>query len=81
VERQGAGLRIVSGFAQVYMEPLEALERIELHRGGTPTQGGWVSRSFGRREPTTSVAWYSRVAGDTVLRTRISYTRSRPSAL
>ncbi|HEU4589616.1 MAG TPA: alginate lyase family protein [Steroidobacteraceae bacterium] len=81
VEREGAGLRIVSGFAQVHMEPLEPLERVEVHRGGTAAQGGWVSRSFGRREPTTTVSWYSRIAGDSLLRTRIRYARSRSGAL
>jgi hypothetical protein len=46
-------------------------------RSGTAEQGGWVSRSFGRKEPSTSAHWYSRVKGVTVLRTRITYTRSR----
>jgi hypothetical protein len=81
VERDGAGLRIVNGFTHVHMEPLEPLERVEIHRGGTPMQGGWVSRSFGSKQPTTTVLWHSRVAGDTVLRTRISYSRSRPGVI
>lgn len=81
VEREGAGLRIVNGFTQVHMEPLEPLERVEIHRGGTPAQGGWISRSFGRKQPTTTVLWHSQIAGDTVLRTRITYTRSRPGVL
>ena len=63
------------------MEPLEALQRIEIHRGGTPAQGGWMSRSFGRKEPATTVFWHSQVAGTTVLRTRIRYARSRHGAL
>jgi hypothetical protein len=81
VERDGAGLHIVNGFTQVHMEPLEPLERVEIHRGGTPAQGGWISRSFGRKQPTTTVLWHSRIAGDTVLRTRITYTRSRTGVL
>ena len=81
VERQGAGLRVVNGHAQVYFEPLEPLERLEIHRGGTPSQGGWVSRSFGSKQPATTVLWFSRVGGDTVLRTRITYTRSRPGVV
>ena len=36
-----------------------------------------VSRTFGNKQPTTTVVWYSRIEGDTTLRTRISYTRSR----
>ena len=50
---------------------------MQLHRGGRPEQGGWISRSFGRKQPCTTVHWNSRVAGVTVLRTRITYTRSR----
>jgi hypothetical protein len=63
------------------MEPQEPVERVEVHRGGTPTQGGWVSRSFGSKQPSTTVLWHSRITGDTVLRTRISYMRSRPGVL
>ena len=81
VERHGAGLRIVNGHAQVFLEPLEPLERVEFHRGGTALQGGWVSRSFGSKQPATTVLWCSRISGDTVLRTRITYTRSRPGVL
>jgi Heparinase II/III-like protein/Heparinase II/III N-terminus len=81
VERQGAGLRIVSGHTQVLMEPQEELERVEIHRGGTALQGGWISRSFGRKEPTTTVLWHSHIEGTTVLRTRISYARTRSVAL
>jgi len=77
VERHQGGLRIVAGLAQVYLEPQEELERVEIHRGGSPAQGGWISRSFGSKQPTTSVFWHSRIQGATVLRTRISYTRSR----
>jgi len=64
----------------VFMEPQEEPERVEIHRGGSPAQGGWISRSFGSKRPTTSVFWHSRIEGATVLRTRISYTRSRTSA-
>jgi hypothetical protein len=81
VVSQGDGLRVTSGHAQVHMEPLEGLERVEIHRGGSPTQGGWISRSFGSKQPTTSVFWHSRIEGVTVLRTRIRYTRSRPGVL
>ncbi len=36
-----------------------------------------MSRSFGRKQPSATAHWHSRVSGDTVLRTRITYTRSR----
>jgi hypothetical protein len=81
VERVGHGLRITSGATQVMMEPLEELEHVEIHRGGTAEQGGWISRNFGRKEPCTTVLWHSRVSGLTVLRTRITYARSRPGAI
>lgn len=77
VEKHGEGLRIVAGRTEVIMEPLEPLEHVEIHRGGTADQGGWVSRRFGSKAPGTSVHWYSRTSGLTVLRTRITYTRSR----
>jgi hypothetical protein len=81
VERHGKGLRVISGYTQVLMEPLEELERVELHYAGSATQGGWISRSFGRKAPTMTVLWHSSVAGNTTLRTRITYARSRPGVL
>ena len=48
-----------------------------IHRGGSAEQGGWISRRFGHKEPCTTVVWKSRISGATVLRTRITYTRSR----
>jgi hypothetical protein len=77
VERVGNGLKVTSGTAQVYFDPGETLQEVQVHRAGTATQGGWISRRFGHKEPCTTVHWYSRITGHTVLRTRISYTRSR----
>jgi hypothetical protein len=81
VEHVDAGMRVTSGLTQLFFEPREELERMQLHRGGGPEQGGWISRSFGRKEPCFTAHWYSRVTGVTVLRTRISYTRSRAVGL
>lgn len=81
VQRMGNALRVTNGPATLMMEPLEELERVEVHRAGTPEQGGWISRSFGHKRPCTTVVWYSRVTGSTELRTRITYTRSRPGGL
>jgi hypothetical protein len=77
VEQQGQGLKITSGRTVVIMEPVEPLERVEIHRGGTAEQGGWVSRRFGHKLPGTTVLWHSRVTGSTTLNTRITYTRTR----
>jgi hypothetical protein len=48
-----------------------------VHRAGTAEQGGWISRRFGVKQPTTTVHWHAQVTGQTTLRTRISWTRSR----
>ncbi|HEU4779376.1 MAG TPA: alginate lyase family protein, partial [Steroidobacteraceae bacterium] len=44
VERAGKGLKITSGLTQVYFEPQEELDSLQLIRGGGAAQGGWVSR-------------------------------------
>jgi hypothetical protein len=80
VDSHGAGLRVTSGVAQVFLEPMEALQHVANYRGGTAAQGGWVSRALGRRQLATTVSWQSRVAGNTVLRSRIRYMRSRHGA-
>ncbi len=68
------------GYARLE-DPLEPLERVEIHRGGTADQGGWISRRFGLKVPGSTVLWHSSVAGVTVLRMRITYTRSRSFGL
>jgi uncharacterized heparinase superfamily protein len=45
--------------------------RVLTFRGGTAEEGGWVSRSFGHKEPTTTVAWESEIDGTTEIRTYI----------
>jgi hypothetical protein len=77
VERTPNGLRVTSGLTAVQFEALEELYEVQVHRAGTAEQGGWISRRFGLKVPCTTVHWYSRVSGQTVLRTRIMYTRSR----
>ena len=54
VERAGRGLKVTSGLTQVFFEPLEELDSMHLNRGGSAEQGGWVSRSFGCKQPSTS---------------------------
>jgi len=80
VESYGTGVRVTSGRVRVHLEPLEPLDRVEIHRGGNPTQGGWISRSFGLKQRTTTVLWHSDITGVTVLQARIRYTRSRTGA-
>jgi hypothetical protein len=78
VEPAGRGLRVINGMSRVVFEPREDLDAVEIHRAGTAEQGGWISRSFGKKVPGTSVCWRSAVNGNTVLRTRITYTRLKP---
>jgi len=80
VEPYGAGIRVTAGFARVHLEPMEPVDRVEIHHGGGATQGGWISRTLGRKERTTSVLWHSSITGVTVLQARIRYTRSHSSA-
>jgi hypothetical protein len=77
VERTDAGLRVSSGNTQVWLESQDELTEVQVHRAGTAAQGGWISRRFGRKQPCTTVHWHSRITGQTVLRTRITWTRSR----
>jgi hypothetical protein len=77
VERTPNGLRVTSGLTAVQFEALEELYEVQVHRAGSAEQGGWISRRFGLKVPCTTVHWYSRVSGQTVLRTRITYSRSR----
>jgi hypothetical protein len=61
----------------VWFEPGDEVTDVHVHRGGSAEQGGWISRQFGRKQPCTTVHWNSRVTGQTSLRTRITWTRSR----
>jgi hypothetical protein len=81
VDRAGSSLKVTSGLTQVWLEPLEELSALHLNRGGTAEQGGWVSRQFGRKQPAATAHWHARVRGQTTLRTRISWTRSRGTGI
>ena len=82
VDRVGAhGLKVISGNTHVLFEPLEPLSASHLHRGGTAEQGGWISRRFGHKAPGTTAHWHVGIRGQTTLRTRITWTRSRGPGL
>jgi hypothetical protein len=81
VERNGRGIRVSVGQLRVHFEPTDEPQRVEVHRGGTATQGGWISRSFGSKQPITTVVWHSKISGQTVLRTRVRYTKSARAAV
>ena len=44
-------------------------------RGGAPGEGGWISRSFGRKQPCATLEWECDITGPTTLRTRIDFVR------
>jgi hypothetical protein len=45
--------------------------RVLTFRGGSPDEGGWISRGFGRKEPTFTVAWEWAIEGRAVVTTYI----------
>jgi hypothetical protein len=59
----------------VTLTPLEKPDAVSVYRGGSPEEGGWISRSFGRKTPCTTVVWHSAIEGDTQLATRIRCRR------
>jgi len=61
LERDGATVKL--------MLPASGEARVE--RGTLAPILGWVSRAFDRREPTSTIVWYARLAGRSVLRTEI----------
>lgn len=64
-------LQVRAGRYLVRIVPLDLPAHSRLYHGGSETQGGWVSRAFGCKQPATTVAWYSWIGGTTILRTQI----------
>lgn len=73
LEDDGGAVRIESGDVRVRMLPGEAVSA-RLLRGAEDPPGGWISRRFDAKQPTTSLAWETPIRGTTVLRTRIHYS-------
>jgi uncharacterized heparinase superfamily protein len=69
--REDGGVSVRAGRFDIDIAPLEAVRTLHIHRGGTPQEGGWVSRRFGVKTPCATVKWTSEVKGRTELRTRI----------
>ena len=68
---EGGACTVRAGGCTVRLSPLEKPEEVSVYRGGSPQEGGWVSRSFGHKVPCTTVVWHSPVDGSTTLATRI----------
>ena len=65
-----------------HIEPLEELERVEIHRGGTPDAGRLdFALASAARNPRPRCYGIRESTATTVLRTRITYTRSRTGVL
>jgi hypothetical protein len=67
----GDELCAVAGRYIVRIVPVDRPAHVHLYRGGTAEQGGWISRRFGRKVPTTTAVWQSHIHGTTALHTRI----------
>jgi hypothetical protein len=56
---------------RIRLVPQTMPAHVQFHRGGTAEEGGWISRGFGRKEPTTTVGWRFVAEGRTILTTCI----------
>jgi hypothetical protein len=61
LERDGVTIKLLL--------PAGGTARVE--RGALAPIAGWVSRAFDRREPTSTIVWYARLTGRSVLRTEM----------
>ncbi len=69
-------ISVTTSRRRVRIVPQSMPAHVAVHRGGTPEEGGWISRRFGDKEPTTTVAWRYAARGRTVLTTYI-YVESK----
>jgi Heparinase II/III-like protein/Heparinase II/III N-terminus len=67
----GDELQVRAGRYLVRIIPVDRPAHVHVFRGGDAMQGGWISRRFGCKAPTTTVVWQSHIHGTTQLRTRI----------
>ncbi len=56
---------------RIRLVPQSMPAHVQLYRGGTAEEGGWISRRFGHKEPTTTVVWRSVAQERTILTTYI----------
>ncbi|MFS8609073.1 MAG: hypothetical protein LOD94_13945, partial [Gammaproteobacteria bacterium] len=68
------------GEIEIRIDVDEVDARPELLSGSDSPLGGWISRGFGRKAPTTTLVYRSEAVGTAELRTRISIRRVRSSA-
>jgi len=58
-----------------------APQRVVSFRAGAADEGGWVSRGFGRKEPSTTIGWEAQIAGTAVFKTYICIEPAVSAAL
>jgi hypothetical protein len=68
----GHACTVRTAAATVTLESLEPLQGHELVHGREDPPGGWVSRRFDHKTPSHTIRWRNAIAGETVLRTRIT---------
>jgi hypothetical protein len=74
VEARDGAFVATSGERRVAVElPREPSSRSELLVASMEPIGGWISRRFDVRTPTTTLRWHATLAGDCLLRTVVSY--------
>src|SRR5690606_15829493 len=56
---------------RIRIVPQKMPDHVAAHRGGSAEEGGWVSRRFGHKEPTTTIAWRYVAQGRSILTTYI----------
>lgn len=66
------------GAVEVRIDVDEADARAELLSGSESPRGGWISRGFCRKAPSTTLVYTSEATGGTELRTRIAVRILRP---
>ena len=65
-----------NGTVLLTIETVEADARGRLLRGEVAPIGGWISRRFGQKQPTSTVVFVNDIEGSSTLRTRMSVAAS-----
>jgi heparinase II/III-like protein len=73
VDRVPEGYLVSQGehYVRISLPAIEGASSTVQHGGLAPIMG-WVSRAFDRREPTSTIVWRARLAGNSLLRTEIA---------
>jgi hypothetical protein len=71
VEPHGSGFALRRAPWTVLVEWPLPRGRAQLHRGSLQPLSGWISRHYDHCEPTPTLVWRARLAGPTLLRTRL----------